>query len=179
MAKRDKEHNAPEASAANIGMRLLIIGLPALVVCALIGFMKLKSDEQSPVIAEAVAQAERAADADTTTAPIAVPDTTVDLTVLPALPDTLPAAPPDSIGIDARSPLTAGHEDGLLAGAYDRRYGSEYGISYDDTNTFPTADEQHAYSEGYREGYAEGYRLGGTRPAEGNRPQDSGNPETP
>lgn len=176
---REKEHKGSEASAANIGMRLVIIGVPALIVCVLIGFIKLKSDEHSPIVAQVAAQRQQAVQPDTVAAPIAVPDTTVDLTVLPAMPDTLPAAPPDSIGIDARSPLTAGHEDGLLAGAYDRRQGSEYGISYDDTNTFPHPTDQSAYAEGYREGYAEGYRTAGAHPLEGKRPQAHDDPDNP
>ena len=35
----------------------------------------------------------------------------------------------------------------------------EYGISYDDTNTFATDEERAQYSEGYRDGYAEGYGV--------------------
>lgn len=154
--------NGSEPSAANIGMRLLIIGLPTLALIAIIGFMKLKSDEHMPASVLAAVKAPTSSaptvPEDTAKAPIAIPDTTIDQTILPVIPDTLPAAPPDSVGVDERSPLTAGHEDGHLAGAYDRGAGNEYGISYDDTNTYPTPAEQHAYSDGYREGYAVGYR---------------------
>ena len=150
-----EKNNAP--SAANVGIRLLIIGIPALLIVGAIGFMKLKSDERSPIAPQIAAVAAGNKEADTLSLPIAVPDTTIEQGILPILPDTLPAAPADSIGVDERSPLTAGHEDGYLAGAYDRSHSWEYGISYDDTNTFPTLEEQASYAEGYRDGYAEGY----------------------
>lgn len=158
---RKEKNNAP--SAANIGVRLLIIGLPALIFVGVIGYMKLKSDERSPIAPQVIAAAERSEKPDTMPLPIAVPDTTIEQGILPILPDTLPAAPADSIGVDERTPHTAGREDGFLAGVYDREHVMEYGISYDDTNTFPTDEEQAQYSEGYRDGYAEGYGV--KRPA--------------
>lgn len=152
--KKDRNNTQPTAS---LSARVLIVALPALIFVVLIGYLKLKSDERSPIAPQIIAAAEGTKESDTLSLPIAIPDTTIAHDVLPILPDTLPAAPADSIGVDERLPLTAGREDGFLAGAYDRSHNWEYGISYDDTNTFPTHEEQASYSEGYRDGYAEGY----------------------
>lgn len=135
---------------------LIILACVACVV--VIVFLKTASDRRSPLrTADAASDAGQTVPADTA-APVAVPDVRVDTTVLPATPDTVPPAPADSIGKDTRPAREAGRQDGYLA-AEDDAQNDRPRASYDDTNTFPTPSEQHAYKRGYAEGYARGLAV--------------------
>lgn len=90
---------------------------------------------------------------------IAVPDTTFSSDVLPAEPETIIVAMPDTIGKDKRPASEAGYEDGYLSGMDDGATGNE-NATYDETNSFPTRREREAYVENYRKGYADGLEDG-------------------
>ena len=98
-----------------------------------------------------------------TVAPAAVarPDTSVTAEVkdIIAAPDTVAAAPADSIGRDRRPADEAGAEDGYWDGYHDgiaRREPDDGDVS----SRFPTARERAAYAENYTENYHRGYREG-------------------
>lgn len=136
-----------------------LIVLGCLVCIVAIVLLKTASDRRSPMYAKInpeVAREQAALDSATN---VAVPDTRVDSTVLPTTPDTIPAAPADSIGKDTRPALDAGRQDGFLAGEDDARNAHPH-ATFDDTNTFPSREEQAAYKKGYAEGYAEGLEAG-------------------
>lgn len=132
---------------------LIILSCVACVV--VIVFLKTASDRRSPLRTAAAAPAATSATPADSAAPVAVPDVSVDSTALPLTPDTVPPAPADSIGKDTRPALEAGRQDGYLAAEDDARNDRPH-ASYDDTNTFPTRSEQHAYKRGYAEGYTRG-----------------------
>jgi len=90
---------------------------------------------------------------------MAVPDTTISPDVLPAEPETILVAMPDTIGKDKRPAAEAGYEDGYLSGMDDGATGNER-ATYDETNSFPTQRERDAYVENYRKGYADGLEDG-------------------
>lgn len=94
-----------------------------------------------------------------TASAIAVPDITVSPDVLPAEPETILVALPDTIGKDKRPAAEAGYEDGYLSGMDDGATGNER-ATYDETNSFPTPRERAAYVENYRKGYADGLEDG-------------------
>lgn len=131
---------------------LLFILVCAVVVVGILYMKKSTSDHQN-----------LPADADTTGAghQVAVPDTSVDPTVLPATPDTVtPTALPDTIlGRDKRSPYEAGYEDGYATGCDDGATGQEK-ATYDESSNFATEAERQTYAGGYREGYAKGFEDG-------------------
>lgn len=93
--------------------------------------------------------------------PVAVPDTSVDPTVMPPVADTMANTQlPDTIlGRDKRSPYEAGYEDGYAAGCDDGAAGQEK-ATYDESSNFATAAERQTYAGGYREGYAKGFDDG-------------------
>lgn len=142
---------------------LIILGC---IVCIVgIVFLKTASDSRSPVYAKidpVVAAKIAAADS---VSNVAVPNVSLDSTVIPLTPDTVPPAPADSIGKDTRPAHEAGLQDGFLAGE-DDAHNERPHASYDDTNTFSSAAEQQAYKHGYAEGYAEGLEAGAALKAE-------------
>jgi len=87
---------------------------------------------------------------------IVVPQTSVEPSTLPVQADTLPPAMPDSIGRDARSAQTAGHEDGYAAGLLDGQT-KEHGHSFDTLNAFGSAADKADYVAAYKQAYEEGY----------------------
>jgi len=92
-------------------------------------------------------------------ASVAVPDTTLSPDVLPAEPESVTVALPDTLGRDKRPVAEAGYEDGYLSGMDDGAAETE-GATYDETSSFPTRHERAVYAENYRKGYAEGYEDG-------------------
>lgn len=90
---------------------------------------------------------------------MAVPDTTFSADILPAEPETILVAMPDTIGKDKRPADEAGYEDGYLSGMDDGATGNE-NATYDETNSFPTQRERDIYVENYRKGYADGLEDG-------------------
>jgi len=136
-----------------------LIILACLVSVSIIIFLKMKSDLRSPVYIQTHPEAAAAMRIADSVANVAVPDTTITPDALPHVPDTVAAAPPDSIGIDFRPASEAGREDGLAAGREDGRHGV-LRATFDQTSTFPTEPERKAYAEAYIEGYAQGYAEG-------------------
>lgn len=90
---------------------------------------------------------------------VAVPDTALAPGVLPAEPESVVVALPDTLGIDKRPAAEAGYEDGYLSGMDDGATDAER-ATYDETSSFPTPRERAVYAENYRKGYAEGYEDG-------------------
>ncbi len=136
---------------------LIILG--CLISIAFIIFLKMKSDLRSPIYAmhhPEVLSARRTADS---IANVAIPDTTITPDAMPHVPDTVAAAPPDSMGIDTRPIAEAGLEDGRLAGLEDGRHGT-LRANFDSTSTFPTDRQRQAYAAAYAEGYTQGYEEG-------------------
>ena len=62
------------------------------------------------------------------------------------------------VGVDTRSPMEAGYEDGFWAGKDDKMAGKRK-ATYDDSSQFPTMPEREAYKKGYAEGYDYGFNL--------------------
>lgn len=151
-----------------------LIILACLLSVSLIVFLKMKSDLRSPIYLQThpeVAAAIKAADS---VASVAVPDTTITPDAMPHVPDTVAAAPPDSIGIDIRPASEAGREDGLAAGREDGRHGT-LRATFDQTSAFPTEAGRRAYAAAYAEGYAQGYAEGLKHLGEKKREDDTTN----
>lgn len=132
--------------------RMVVILIACLLIVAGIVYMKHSSGEQKTLGAPG---------ADGTASPIAVPDTTADPAALPQTADSAVVSqlPDTLLGKDKRDPYEAGYEDGYASGCDDGAAGTDR-ATYDETNNFRTAAEQHDYVRGYREGYAKGYEDG-------------------
>ncbi|MBR1732296.1 MAG: hypothetical protein IJ729_00935, partial [Alloprevotella sp.] len=147
---KDKKNRPPRWQA-------ILIAACCLLSAALILPLKLESDRRAPIYRELAAARQAGTQEQAGTAPVAVPDTTGDPTALPALPDTLPPAAPDTISWGEVRPATlAGQEDGYMAGQYDASLG-QHRATYDESNTFATEAGRQAYASGYAEGYERGY----------------------
>ncbi|MBR1712622.1 MAG: hypothetical protein IJ722_04405 [Alloprevotella sp.] len=147
---KDKKNGPPRWQAA-------LIVASCLLCTALILFLKLESDRRAPIYRELAAARQTGAAQQAGLAPVAVPDTTGDPSALPAVPDTLPPAAPDTISWGEVRPATlAGQEDGYMAGQYDASLG-QHRATYDESNTFTTPAGRQAYAKGYAEGYERGY----------------------
>lgn len=160
-----------------------LIILACLVSIGIIIFLKMKSDQRSPIYAQTHPEAAAALRAADSVKNVAVPDTTITPDAMPHVPDTVAAAPPDSIGTDFRPAAEAGHEDGLIAGREDGRHGV-LRATFDQSSTFPTEAERQAYAaaynEGYERGYAEGLRhLGEKKPEAEDGDEDDDDNEKP
>lgn len=136
-----------------------LIVLACLVSVCLIVFLKMKSDQRSPIYAQTHPEAAAAIRAADSVENVAVPDTTITPDAMPHVPDTVAAAPPDSIGTDFRPAAEAGREDGLIAGREDGRHGV-LRATFDQSSTFPTETQRQAYAAAYAEGYNQGYAEG-------------------
>lgn len=91
---------------------------------------------------------------------MAVPDTTIDTSLVPAATDSLPSTLPDTLlGRDERQPYEAGYEDGYAAGCDDGAI-EQKGMSYDDENNFRSHADRADYVRGYKDGYTKGYDDG-------------------
>lgn len=132
--------------------RLLILLLAAagILLLGLIIFFKHKSDRPLPdPDADSVYQS--------THGPIAVPDTTLDETLLPQTTDTTYSLPADSVlGRDSRPASEAGYEDGYIDGMDDGADGKK-GQRYNTDNAFSSPTDIKAYQTSYKEGYAKGF----------------------
>lgn len=132
---------------------VLVFALISLLIVGGIIFLKKDTSAQRPL--------NGAEGGDGSSAPVAVPDTTVPPDVLPVAADTVvPDVLPDTIlGKDRREAYEAGFEDGYQCGCDDGAMGEE-NVSYDETNSYPSRAERDQYVKGYREGYARGLEDG-------------------
>lgn len=129
----------------------VIFAIALLIVC---GIIYLKHSSGEP-------QTKGVTGDSLSSAPVAVPDTTIEQGVLPQTSDTaaLSALPDTILGRDHRHPYEAGYEDGYATGCDDGAARSER-ASYDETNYFSSQAERNDYARGYREGYEKGYTDG-------------------
>lgn len=130
---------------------VLVVGLCILAVATTI-YLKTSTGEAKNL---------RPADAaDTAGQQVAVPDTTVDPTIIPTSPDTIHTELPDTIlGRDKRNPYEGGYEDGYAAGCDDGAAKADH-ASYDEESSYSQPADRQKYVNGYREGYAKGYEDG-------------------
>lgn len=96
---------------------------------------------------------------DSTSLPMAVPDTTIAPDVMPSVADSVTPAVLDSLSRDPRPADEAGAEDGYWNGYYDGVAGKE-AAEPDVTSNFPTRKEREIYAANYTDGYARGYAEG-------------------
>lgn len=129
-----------------------ILSISLLVIIGIV-YMKHSANEQKSYIG--------LHNNDTTHQQVAIPDTTIDPSVMPQAPDTMPSAQlPDTIlGKDTRNPYEAGYDDGYASGCDDGASHS-YHATYDESSNFSTNAEKQNYVNGYREGYSKGFEDG-------------------
>ncbi|GAY29549.1 hypothetical protein [Prevotella sp. MGM2] len=140
----------PKNTINKTGALLFLLTITAVV--AIIVFLKNGSGDEMPVSADSLSSDSRA---------IARPDTTIasEISDIISTPDTIAAAPPDSIGRDKRPAGEAGAEDGYWDGYYD-------GVAAKSPNpdnvssNFPTIGERAVYAKNYAENYDRGYAEG-------------------
>lgn len=101
-------------------------------------------------------------------APVVRPDTSVAAEVrdIIAAPDSVVAAPADSLGRDRRPAGEAGAEDGYWDGYHDGVDGAA-ADGGDSGIRFPTSAERAAYADSYTDNYHRGYREGRRVAADG------------
>lgn len=136
----------PKNTINKTGALLFLLTITAVV--AIIVFLKNGSGDEMPVSADSLSSDSRA---------IARPDTTIasEISDIISTPDTIAAAPPDSIGRDKRPAGEAGAEDGYWDGYYD-------GVAAKSPNpdnvssNFPTIGERAVYAKNYAENYDRG-----------------------
>lgn len=146
-----------EARNSPAPWQAVLIVSGGLLCVALILFLKMESDSRAPIYQKMAARHLVVQSEKMGKNPVAVPDTIGDPTVLPLVPDTVPAAVPDTLQWGEVRPATlAGQEDGYLAGQYDASLG-QHRATYDESNTFSSSAGQQAYAIGYAEGYERGY----------------------
>ena len=143
--------NYNKSQKPNKSRVVLVLCISVAVVIAII-YMKHSSADQKQLVAPRVS---------TSNQPVAMPDTTIDPSIMPASPETVQVTQlPDTIlGKDTRNPYEAGYDDGYAAGCDDGALNSD-NESYDDSNTFSSTADKQNYSRGYKEGYEQGLEDG-------------------
>src|SRR3712207_2654296 len=123
---------------------ILLLAVAGILFLGLIIFFKHKSDRPMPdTDADSVYQS--------THGPIAVPDTTLDETLLPATTDTTYSQPADSVlGRDSRPASEAGYEDGYIDGMEDGADGKKE-QRYNTHTAFPSHADVKAYQTSNKE----------------------------
>ena len=127
----------PKNTINKTGALLFLLTITAVV--AIIVFLKNGSGDEMPVSADSLSSDSRA---------IARPDTTIasEISDIISTPDTIAAAPPDSIGRDKRP---AGEAGAAKSPNPDNV-----------SSNFPTIGERAVYAKNYAENYDRGYAEG-------------------